>query len=479
MLEPNRPRWNRFSAGLTAIEEKPVPWLTMILIAVLLFVVGHRLDRTVIQDWSTSFVTSAGSIAEGSPRRRLGYMLLGLWGVVTLVLREPRYRLRLNGVLPWFAVGFACWAALSLFWAADSALAFRRLVLFGIVVSAVIAALRHLSLRDIILFLTLSSFAYALIGIAAELVHETFRPLSGSYRFFGTVGPNRQGMNLAVLVLGAVCLSKMRIERRQLFMIVAIVGFGLLILTRSRTAAGATLVALAAFAGVRSSPLRLTAMLMSAGAVGLFALFLIQNRVLSTPWQVILMGRAEGMNEITTTLSGRTQLWEYLWTFVVERPVLGYGFNSFMSPNRAGDMPALVAWGVGEAHSLYLEILLGTGFVGLSLFLVILVGSIGRAIRWVPRFRDPAFAFLVAYLVFVAVNGLLTAITMYPDPKFVGLLVFGYVLLRDPERELAEEGLVPDPHAGQFAAASGRGRLTQPHGPPGLERRMPPSYFRR
>jgi O-antigen ligase len=279
----------------------------MILIGGLLFVVGHRLDFSVAQDWSTSFVTSSDAIAEGSPRRRLGYLLLGLWGVLTIILRQPRYKLRLSGALPWFALGFLCWATLSLFWAVDSALAFRRLVLLGIVTIAVVATLRHFSLRGVVLFMVLSSLAYALIGVAAELAYENFQPFSAAYRFAGTQHPNRQGMNLAALVLGAVCLSKMRIPRRHLFLIVAIAGFALLVLTRSRTAAGATLVALAAFAGVRSSPLRFTAMLMSAGAVGLMTLFLIQNRVLSTPGQIILMGRAEGVNELTQTLSGRTQ----------------------------------------------------------------------------------------------------------------------------------------------------------------------------
>jgi len=279
------------------------------------------------------------------------------------------------------------------------------------------------------------------------------------------------------LVLGAVCLSKMRIERRHLFVIVAAMGLVLLVLTRSRTAAGATLVALAMFAGVRSSPLRLIAMVLSISAVGLLTFFLIQNEALSTPWQIILMGRAEGVNEITQTLSGRTELWEYLWTFVIERPVLGYGFNSFMSPERAGEMPLLVSWGVGEAHSLYLEILLGTGFIGLALFVAVLAGGVGRALRWATRFRDPAFAFLVAYLVFIAVNGFLTAITMFPDPKFTGLLVLGYVLLRDAKQEVAEAGSVPDAQWGEFPVAAQRGRGPgMPEWPPVPGSREPPHY---
>jgi O-antigen ligase len=440
----------------------------IILIGTLIFVINHHLGYTAdsFQRSFTSFGTAAEAIAEGSPRRRVGFLLLGLLGIVVIVARRPRYQLRLNGLLPWLAVGFLSWAALSLLWTADVPLAFRRLVVLGMVTIAVVAVLREFSLRDVILFITLTSLAYALIGMAAELAHGSFQPFSAQYRFSGTQHPNHQGMNLARLVLGAFCLSRMRIAGRRLFIVVAVIGCVLLVLTRSRTAFGAAMVALVFFACVRSSPLRLIAMLLSVGAIGLLALFLIQTGAISTPWQVILMGRGEVLGEGARKLSGRTELWQYLWTFVVERPMVGYGYHSFMSPERAGQMPDLVAWGVGDAHSLYMEVLLGTGAVGFVLFIGVLFGSIVRALRWVIRVRNPAHAFLAAYLVFIVVNGVMAATTIFPDAKFVGFLVLGYVVLRDPERE-AGVGSVHDARSGQpWMAQHGMTRSRPSEWPP-------------
>lgn len=479
MLEPGRPCENRSSAELSAIEKQAIPWLTMILIGGLVFTVGNNLSYSAVRDWSTSFVTTADVIAEGSIQRRVGFLLLGLWGAVTIIVAQPRYKLRLNGLLPWLGVGFLFWAALSLVWAADSPLTLRRLVILGLVVVAISAVLRQFSLRQTILFVTLASLTYAMIGVVAEIAYGTFQPFSGQYRFSGTMHPNHQGMNLATLILGATCLSRMRMTGRRLFVVIAAVGFLLLVLTKSRTTTGATMLAFAWFVGVRSSPLRLAAMVMSAGAVGLLALFFIQNEMLSTPWQLILMGRDEVGADLTLTFSGRTGLWEYLWTFVVERPVTGYGYNSFLSPQRASEMPALIAWGLSETHSLYLEVLLGTGGVGLLMFVGALVGGLGRAFGRATRLRDPAYAFVAAQIVFILVNGLMTAAVIFPGPKFFSFLVVAYVLFRDPERDATEGERVLNAQSGQFAAASQRGGPTRPGWPPGLERQIPPPHLRR
>ncbi len=466
MIQPVTTYGNPLRPEPPTLEKQPIPWLTMIVVGALVFVVGHRLDFSVATDWSTYFGSAAEGIAEGSPRRRLGFFLLGLWGVATIILARPRYKLRLNGLLPLIAMGFLLWALLSLLWAVDPALALRRLVILGMVTVATIGILRQFSLRELVLFITLASLAYAMIGVAAELAYGTFRPLSADYRFAGTVHPNRQGMNLAAVILGGLCLSRISGSRRWFFVIVTITGLLLLLLTRSRTATGATLIALAVFVGLRSSPLRLTAMLMSAGAVGLLIAFLLQNEALSTPWQLILMGR-EQSTELVGSLSGRTRLWSYLWSFAIERPVVGYGYNSFMSPERAGEMPALVAWGVSETHSLYLELLLGTGFVGLALFVTILLGSLGRAVFWSNRLRDPDCVFLATYLVFLIFNGFLIAITIFPGPKLFGFLVLGYVLLRDRVREVPESEPAPDPRLASFVIEShGMARPSIPEWPP-------------
>lgn len=474
MIGPARTRATALWPEPPKIETRPIPWFTMIMMAGLVFLVGHTLSTTAaVPDWSDSLRTTADSIAEGSLRRRFGFLLMGVWGAVMIVLVEPRYKLRLRGFPAWLMLGFLVWAALTIVWADDSPLATRRFVTLCLVTVAVVGLLRQFSLRDVVLFITLSSLVYVLIGVAAELRYGAFHPLSGGYRFAGTQHPNHQGMNLARLVLGAFCLSKMKVTGRRLFLAVVFIGLVFLILTRSRTAFGAALVALAVFAGIRLPPLRLTVVLFAAAAVGFLTLFLIQNQMFSTPWELILMGR----KTVTAgTLSGRTELWEYLWTFVVERPVQGFGYHSFMSPKRAGDMPSLLSWGVSESHSLYFEIALGTGMVGLGLFLGAVLGSISRALRWTGRSRNPAHAFLAAYLVFVVVNGIMAATTMFPDPKLPAVLVLGYLLLRDPAQEAGEMEPAPDRRTGRIGMpAYGIMRPGVPGRPAGMG---PPPLYR-
>jgi O-antigen ligase len=346
------------------------------------------------------------------------------------------------------------------------------------VVAAVVACLRQLSLRNIVLLIAVLSFTYAVIGLTAELVYGTFQPLSGDYRFAGTSHPNRQGMNIARGLLAVACLYSMRIPGRWLLIIVGLAGFVLLVLTKSRTATGAALIGLATFAALRLPPAKVALLIVTGATLGVLSIFLIQNQVMSTPLEIILMGRQHEAG--ATTLSGRTELWKILFGYAIERPIVGYGFHSFMSPEWVSQLSVQARWFGGEAHSLYIEILLGTGFVGLALFVTALLGSCARGFRWVTKSRDPALAFLVAYLVFVVFNGFLTAITIYPDPKFVGVLVLGYVLFRDPERDAAAAGAVPDAYSGQFSVPPHSGGTPGvPDWPPVHGAGVPPHFPRR
>ena len=71
-----------------------------------------------------------------------------------------------------------------------------------------------------------------------------------------------------------------------------------------------------------------------------------------------------GGNTKAPTLSGRTLIWQVVWDFVYQRPIAGWGF---MGPWRLRPI-ADALWYKGlylyEAHSGYLEVLLGLGLLG-------------------------------------------------------------------------------------------------------------------
>jgi O-antigen ligase len=101
-----------------------------------------------------------------------------------------------------------------------------------------------------------------------------------------------------------------------------------------------------------------------------------------------------GRNRIFTaigrdpTLTGRTQLWDFVQGMIDQSPLHGYGYNAFFDlPGLQEHLLALVGWPAPNAHNGFLEVWLGLGIVGLMLTLTFLLGAFVRAARVVVR--DP------------------------------------------------------------------------------------------
>ena len=81
------------------------------------------------------------------------------------------------------------------------------------------------------------------------------------------------------------------------------------------------------------------------------------------------------------TLSMRVPIWEYLWTEVEKRFLLGYGFATYwIMGNPRIDIFASYFEGfkVNEAHNGFLEIMLQLGIVGFIFFLLPIIAYINR-----------------------------------------------------------------------------------------------------
>ena len=70
------------------------------------------------------------------------------------------------------------------------------------------------------------------------------------------------------------------------------------------------------------------------------------------------------------TLSGRTLIWKQVWIFILQRPLLGWGYDAFWrgTHGEAFQVMATVRFMVFHAHNGFLEILLELGVAGLALF---------------------------------------------------------------------------------------------------------------
>ncbi|BBD99721.1 O-antigen ligase family protein [Sphingobium amiense] len=80
------------------------------------------------------------------------------------------------------------------------------------------------------------------------------------------------------------------------------------------------------------------------------------------------------------TLSGRTNIWESAFDFISRSPVYGYGYNSSSYGGFVLELNRLT--GLADPHDGYIDLTLGTGAIGLTLFLITVIacGMIARGV---------------------------------------------------------------------------------------------------
>ena len=92
---------------------------------------------------------------------------------------------------------------------------------------------------------------------------------------------------------------------------------------------------------------------------------------ISPDWLLEMMGK-------DPTLTGRTIIWSYVIPDIYQKPLLGWGYAAFWSPNNpaAMEIGESIHWFAPEAHNGLLEILLTVGVVGAIFFFFLLARNI-------------------------------------------------------------------------------------------------------
>jgi O-antigen ligase len=123
------------------------------------------------------------------------------------------------------------------------------------------------------------------------------------------------------------------------------------------------------------------------------------------------------------TLTGRTELWEYVDSYIGQRPVLGWGFAAFWSPDNplAKGVSAAVGWTVPEAHNAVREMLLQVGVLGSLAFLGLFARNIVIALRCLRTpARELAASALVCHFAMIMV-GVTEEVLVDPSQFYVGV----------------------------------------------------------
>jgi len=114
-------------------------------------------------------------------------------------------------------------------------------------------------------------------------------------------------------------------------------------------------------------------------------------------WENLLIGLGRD-----PTLSGRTYIWEAVIDQIWKRPWLGYGYQAFWKEKGEAEYVwRSIRFIVFQAHNGFLNIGVELGLVGLSLFVLSLLFTYIRAIKWARLGKTSADLWPITYVTFL------------------------------------------------------------------------------
>lgn len=327
-----------------------------------------------------------------------------------MLWRLPR-RGRLSGRLLMVAAAYVGWAVASFAWSEAPSISGKRLVVFLIDAFFAVAIARVYSVLELALWGFVSTGTVALLALYADVVMtKSFAPLDANYRFMGVMTANYQAMNLLVCVLCGLTLCLRRPDwRARLLPLVGVVAV-LQFLTRARIGAFLCILLggfmLVRLARTQLNPVGRAMALLAMLTVALPGLiYFVGGKGSDAATAVFMMGRKDTEN--TSSLSNRAPLWAEVLDNVKERPLLGYGYEAFWSPQRVEKFSADQGWIVPHAHNTFLDQTLSLGVVGALLYAGMMLGALAESWR---RYRrrgtetDLLPAMLLTWIVMISMS---------------------------------------------------------------------------
>lgn len=381
---------------------------------------------------------SGGGTLDGSPAWRtvLGTSYFGVGLVLLLSYQETLFVLRRN----WSLVSLLVLALLSSLWAAMPDLVLRRSIgLFGTTLFGIALAVR-VSLQEQLRMLNWLFRVLAVLSLAWVVL---FHGISSEGEWMGVFGyKNALGtaMGLALLVEWQLpAVSRFSKVLKSLAMLLYAV---LLLNSDSITpliglAGTVILLNIYKFGAIRLR-IPLYALILITGIVAAVGISLGAP---SSDSALAALGRSPH-------LTGRTEIWSLVLSFVAQKPILGYGYSAFwLGASPESFVVNQVLHGpVMYSHNGYLEMLLTLGGIGLLLTLVFIGTGIKRALD-LSRQRQFGtelwpLAFLV-YFIFHNLGEVTIAMQQLEWGMCVSCIVGADLLVLAPTAEEAELPPIP------------------------------------
>jgi exopolysaccharide production protein ExoQ len=284
--------------------------------------------------------------------------------LIYLILRHWKgfFFVGTKGVLQLLLLGVILFSVL---WSADSASSLTYLRgLIRIYMLAIYLAMRY-TIREQMRFIAIALSTSAVLSIIFPLVPSfggihVAPELSGMWS--GIFG-HKNEMGYMMAWSAGISMHLALSEKRYNWLLWIIFGISvcLIILSRSTTSLSilAAMILLLPFYG----SLKKTNYKLQVVMVGLALIALITISIIISSNIDSLVG-ASGKD---LTLSGRTDLWEFIFAKIFERPWFGYGFYGFWDSDIAESLRRQHPW-ASNAHNGFLEMILELGIVGFGIF---------------------------------------------------------------------------------------------------------------
>jgi exopolysaccharide production protein ExoQ len=384
----------------------------------------------------TSLDSYIGAIREGSLGRQVSLLLMGIWATASLLLH--RFKVHLDGRVGGPALIFLFIVVASVGWSDDPFLSAKRVAALLTFAVCCIALAQRVGVDNAASLAFWVSAIVVVVGCGAEIALGTFAPFDPAYRFSGTVHPNLQGAYCACLTLAGVSLARRHHARAYAFG--AGIGLVFLFLTKSRTCLISALASLAFYFTLTSARVRYWLLIvLTAGAVAAIPIVLLDTGATARISHVLLLGRPEDVSTVAT-LTGRTELWQELVPYVYERPLFGFGYGCFWTPQRLTQLTRRQGWVFGSAHSEYIEIVLSVGVLGLAAYCLTGLAVLWRLTTGYWRTGADSFAFGAAMIALTAVDMVGTAVPVSPSLPIVSCVTIVAGLALVDAQENAEHG---------------------------------------
>lgn len=381
----------------------------VVLVFVLYALGNHSLVYSVAPDFNID-----GTLAfmkEKALVRLLGYVVLTAAALVGLIL-PPSQSVRVRRSLVLWVLLTLSWMALSFLWSGGEASTLKALIA-GLGVWLGCAGLaQQLSVKAIRTAGVVYTASVISIGVVSEMALNTWKPLTYGYRFSGTIHPNKQGLTCALLIISLLHCTPHGWSNRLLRHCALVIGVLLLLLTQSRSALLAVIVAslvIAAATRVRAAKLAMlsTVFLLCVGMSG--TLLYYQDHVgqrlinAATLQRDIIAGDSVGDTRIV--------IWTECLRLLKARPLLGFGYGGFWTEDRMHDLTAMLGFDVASAHSGYLETALSTGMVGCTTLLLTFFLALYCYMRQYRLTRSRDCGYGAAIIIVVLTNMLFESVT--------------------------------------------------------------------